>query len=212
MRGMSLLLALAVAAPLAAQQPDSAKKPAMPMGGHRGMMGPGMMQGDMQGMMGHMQMMQGMMGPMMHSMAYTPASLLMHKDQLKLTDQQVTRLTALRDAAKTAHDAAMNDMHTHMQEMLPLMDAATPDTAKIKPHFQAVQAAMAKAHWAMLVASAQARAVLNDAQRGWVEGWSDAMGHQGMMGQGGMMGRGMRMERGMMMRSPLRDSTPPQRF
>jgi len=199
MKGMSLLLALAVAAPLAAQQPDSAKKPAMPMGRHPGMMGQGMMQGDMHGMMmGNMPMM-GMMGPMMRNMAYNPASLLMHKDELKLTDQQVTKLTALRDAARTAHDAAMSDMHTHMQELMPLMSAATADTAKMKPHFQAALAAMANAHWAMLVASTQAKTVLDDTQRARVEGWADAMQHHGRMGGG------------MMMRRAPRDSMAPKR-
>jgi len=205
MKGMSLMVALLVAAPLAAQQPDSAKQP-MPMRRHPGMMGQGMMQGQMGGMMGpmmgHMQMMGGMMGPMMRGMAFEPGRLLMHKDVLQLTDQQVSKLTALRDAAKSAHDAAMKDMQTHMQEMLPLLQAASPDTAKIKPHFQAAQAAMANAHWAMLVASAQARAVLTDVQRGRVEGWADAMQH-----------RGMRM-RGMVMHRQGRDSMPgkaPQR-
>ena len=204
MKGMSLLAALLVAAPLAAQQPDSAKQP-MPMRRHTGMMGQGMMPGQMRGtmgpMMGHMQMMGGMTGPMMRGMAFEPGRLLMHKDVLQLTDQQVSKLTALRDAAKTAHDAAMKDMQTHLQEMLPLLQAASPDTAKIKPHFQAAQAAMANAHWAMLVASTQARAVLTDAQRGRVEGWADAMQHRGM-------------RRGMMMHRQGRDSMPgkaPQR-
>jgi Spy/CpxP family protein refolding chaperone len=192
MKGMSLLLALAVVAPLAAQQPDSAKKPTMPMGRSPGMMGQGMMQGDMQGMM--MDHMQSMMGPMMRNMAYNPSSLLMHKDELKLTDQQVTKLTALRDAAHKAHEAAMSEMHTHMQELMPLLGAATADTARMKPHFQAAQAAMANAHWAMLVASTQAKAVLDDTQRARVEGWADAMRHHGRMG-------------GRMMRRAPRDST-----
>jgi Spy/CpxP family protein refolding chaperone len=185
MKRLSLLVALAVAAPLAAQQPDSAKVPAMGHGMMQGRM-QGEMRGDMQGRMGNMPM----MGPMMRGMAFSPASLLMHKDVLKLTDQQVTKLTALRDAAKTARDAAMSEMHTHMQEMTPLMGAAAPDTAKIKPHFQAALAAMANAHWAMLVASTQARALLTDLQRARVEGWADAMQHRGMMQDGMMKRRG----------------------
>jgi Spy/CpxP family protein refolding chaperone len=190
MKRLSLLVALAVAAPLAAQQPDSAKKPAMMDHGMMQGRMQGEMHGDMQGMMGNMPMMGMMMGPMMRGMAFSPASLLMHKDVLKLTDQQVTKLTALRDAAKTAHDAAMSEMHTHMQEMMPLMGAAAPDTAQIKPHFQAALAAMSKAHWAMLVASTQARAVLTEVQRARVEGWADAMQHRGMMEGGMMMRRG----------------------
>jgi hypothetical protein len=158
-----MLLALAVAAPLAAQQPDSAK-PAMPGGmGMHGMMSP---------MMG--QMME-MMGPMMRTMAFEPDHLLMRKDALELTAQQITRLTALRDAAKTSHDAAHVDLQTHMAAMAQTMKANAPDTTALKQHFQAAQAAMGRAHWAMLSAAAQARAVLTDLQRGRVEGWADMM-------------------------------------
>lgn len=201
MKVTSMLLALAVAAPLAAQQPDSAKRPAMPMRPGAGMgMGPGMMQGPMHGMMGAGQMpMMEMMGPMMRTMAYNPTTLLTHKDVLKLTDQQVTRLTALRDAMTSAHDSAMRDMHTHMQELQSLMNAATPDTVAMKPHFQAALAAMAKAHWAMLVGSTQARTVLDATQRARVEGWADAMEHRGMM-------------QGTMMRRPGSDSASPRPF
>jgi hypothetical protein len=34
---------------------------------------------------------------------------------------------------------------------------------------------MGRAHWAMLSAAAQARALLTDAQRGRVDGWTDMM-------------------------------------
>jgi LTXXQ motif family protein len=172
MKSVRLLLALAVAAPLAAQQPDSAKRP-MPMGPrmeHRTMRMEGM--GGMGGMEEHM----GMMGPMMmRGMLFSPGHLLERKDVLELTPQQVTRLTALRDASKTAHDAAETDMQTHMEAMSTVMKAANPDTTQLKQHFQAMQAAAGKAHWAMLSAVAQARGVLTEAQRNRVEGWADAM-------------------------------------
>ena len=176
MKVIRTLLALAGAAPLAAQQPDSAKKPA----GHQmdQMMGPGMMQGrmEMQGMMGHMSQ---MMGPMMRGMGYNPEHLLMKKDQLQLTAQQITRLTALRDAAKTAHDAAQADAKTHMDALHQAFQANAPDTTALRQHFQAAHSAMGNAHLAMLRATAQAKAVLNDAQRGRVEGWMDAMEQMG---------------------------------
>ncbi len=170
MNTMRMLLALAVAAPLAAQQPDSARR-AMPMDhrmkhGHRGM----------PGMMGHQ---MDMMGPMHRGMAFAPMHLLEHKDALELTPQQVTRLTALQDAAKGAHDAAQTEMQTHMQAMTTVMKAANPDTNQLKQHFQALQTALGRAHWSMLSAAAQARGVLTDLQRGRVEGWADAM--QGRM-------------------------------
>jgi len=185
MKVIRTLLALALAAPLAAQQPDSAKPPAMPMGHQMGQMGPGMMQGrmmEMQGMMGQMMgHMSQMMGPMMRGMGYMPEHLLMKKDQLQLTAQQITRLTALRDAAKTAHDPAQADAKTHMDALRQVLQANVPDTAALRQHFQAAHSAMGNAHFAMLRATAQAKAVLNDAQRGRVEGWMDAMEGMGPM-------------------------------
>ena len=82
MKSMRMLLALAIAAPLSAQQPDSAKHMPMPMGqgmGQEMMRHPG---GGMPGMMG--QMME-MMGPMMRTMAFSPDHLLARKDALELT-------------------------------------------------------------------------------------------------------------------------------
>src|SRR5512144_1017714 len=132
MKSMRMLLALAIAAPLAAQQPDTAKHP-MPMG--PGRMGQGMMHGEMGAMQGQDHMM-GMMGPMMRSMAFAPDHLLARKDALALTPQQVTRLTALRDAAQKTHEAAHSEMQMHMGEMAKAMEAAAPDTGQVKTHFQ----------------------------------------------------------------------------
>ena len=108
-----------------------------------------------------------------------PAHLLERKDVLALTTQQVTRLTALRDAAKAAHDAAEADVKTHHDALARTMAAPAPDTAAVRQHFQAAHAAMGNAHWAMLRAAAQAKAVLTEAQRGRVDGWADAMQMRG---------------------------------
>ena len=159
--GRLVLMAL-VAAPLAAQHPA---KPDTDMMHH--MMG--------QGMMPPMMQMQEMMGPMMRGMAFAPDHLLMRKDALGLSAQQVTRLTAIRDAAKTAHDAAHADATTHVDAVARAMQASAPDTGAVKLHFQAAHAAMGKAHLAMLTAAAQAKALLTDEQRGRVNGWVDAM-------------------------------------
>ena len=175
MKFLPTLLALAIATPLAAQQPDTAKVKT-PMG-HEG---PGMMHrrtmrrhGPMMGHMSHMA------GPMMRGMGYNPEHLLMKKDQLQLTAQQITRLTALRDAAKATHDAAEADAKMHMDALHQVLQATTLDTTALRQHFQAAHSAMGNAHFAMLRATAQAKAVLNDAQRGRVEGWMDAMEHMG---------------------------------
>jgi hypothetical protein len=144
-----------VAAPLAAQQPR--------------------MMGHDQQMMEHMRQMEQMMAPMMRAMAFTPDHLLARRDSLNLTPPQITRLTALRDAAKSAHDAAAADAKAHLDEMAQALNVASPDTTAVKMHFQAAHAAMGKAHWAMLAAAAQARAVLTDDQRARVDRWANAM-------------------------------------
>lgn len=205
MKRAAWLVALAAAAPLAAQQPDTTMKPGMPM--HPGMMSRHRMTGRMMGhgemtgpMQGHMMRMMRMMAPMLQGMAFTPDHLLARKDALELTDQQVNRLTALRDAARQVHDSAVAEARTHLDEMAHAMDGAKPDTAQIKTHFQAAHAAMGRAQWAMLSAAAQARGILTELQRGRVEGWAQAM-HQRMM----VRLRGRRpMPGGAMMR---RDST-----
>lgn len=153
MRTLPVLAFLAV--PLAAQQPmagDSGRA-------HGGMMAPGMME-------------HGMMGPgmpgmemMMASMEYNPAHLLALNGELSLTAQQITALTAIRDQAKRAQDAAMEKMKTHVDELHTALDAATPDTNAIRTHFLAAHDAMGQAHLAMLIGNARAKAVLTDAQR-----------------------------------------------
>jgi hypothetical protein len=153
-------LALALVAPLAAQQPDSMRHPMM---GDRGMM-----------MMDDPMMQQ--MGPlMMRIMLYAPQHLLSRRDALGLTADQVSRLTALRDGAKAARDAAVTEAGAHVKELEQVANTAKPDSAALKVHFQAAHAAMGKAHWAMLVSSVQARAVLTEPQRAKTQTWADSM-------------------------------------
>jgi hypothetical protein len=148
------LLAL-VASPLVAQQPQR--------------------MGRDQQMMSHLMQMEQMMAPIMRAMAFTPDHLLARKDSLSLTPQQIARLTALQDAAKTAHDQAAADAKTHMDALAQALNAASPDTSVVKEHFQEAHAAMGKAHWAMLAAAAQARGVLTDEQRTRVDRWATRM-------------------------------------
>ncbi len=152
-----------IAAPLAAQDTTHARHPMQraPAG---------------EDMMEHMMpMMREMMGPMMRAMSYAPDHLLSRRDSLHLTGDQVTRLTAIRDGAKTAHDAAAADVKLHFDELAQAFQSPSPDTSALLPHFQAAHAAMGKAHWAMLAASARAKAVLTDAQRTQVDAWVMAM-------------------------------------
>ena len=154
------LVALALAAPLAAQQSDSM---------HHPMMGAG------HGMTMDDPMMERMGPSLMRMMLYTPQHLLARKDALGLTPDQVGRLTALRDGAKATRDAAMAEAETHLKELEQVANVAKADTAALKTHFQAAHNAMGKAHWTMLASSAQARAVLTDAQRAKVQIWADSM-------------------------------------
>lgn len=164
---MRLLIALAaplvLALPLSAQHPMPAQKDSARPATRGAMMRDGM----------HHEMMSEMMAPMMRAMAFTPAHLLERKDVLALTPQQVTRLTTLRDEAKRAHDAAAAQAKQHRDALGQALQGS--DTAAIRTHFQAMHAAMGTAHWTMLRAVAQSRAILNDAQRGRVDGWADAM-------------------------------------
>lgn len=155
-------VAMLAAAPLVAQQPER------PMGPG----GPGPMAGMM---MGDPMSMQGVMAPMMRAMVYTPEHLLARKDALGLTADQVARLTKLRDATRAARDAAMATAKTHAEELAQAADAPKPDTAALKTHFQAAHAAMGEGHWAALAASAQAKAILTEAQRAKVKAWADSM-------------------------------------
>jgi len=169
MRTVSLLAAAAalLALPLAAQQPG------------------GMMDSDqMQGMGMGMGMMDSMMAPMMRSMATAPERLLLRKTALHLTADQVSQITALRDAMRPVRDSAAQHAMMHLKEMDEVMHVPAPDTAAIRQHFDAALQYMGQAHLAMLDAAAAARAVLTDDQRKQV----DAMGQtrrRPMMRRGG---------------------------
>lgn len=126
-----------------------------------------------------MSQMEEMMVPMKRAMTFSPDHLLARKDSLNLTSQQVTRLTALVDARKKAHDAAHGEARTHLNVMGRTLSGAVADTNLVKLHFQAAQSAMGAVHWAMLTAATQARAVLTDEQRARVERWASSVKEHG---------------------------------
>jgi Spy/CpxP family protein refolding chaperone len=170
MRTVSVVAAATalLALPVAAQQPG-------------GMMG----RGGMAEMMG----MDSMMAPMIRSMATAPERLLLRKGALRLTSDQVTRLTALRDAARPARDSAMQQAMMHLNEMSDVMHTAAPDTAAVRHHFEAALRFMGQAHLTMLDAAAQARAVLTDDQRKEADTMAAPRRGMGMMRRGGAMRR-----------------------
>lgn len=174
MKLLTLILAVAgAAAPLAAQHDHPAPPAGRPDSeAHRPM--PGMMMPGTGGMMG------GMMAdmPMHRAMAFAPEHLLSRRDKLGLTAQQVTRLEALRDAARLAHDRAHTAAKLAGDSLGAVLGAAAPDTVLARRLFRAHHDAMGEAHWVMMRTAAQAKAVLTEGQRGRVEGWADAM-HEG---------------------------------
>jgi len=180
--GLIAILAALVAMPAAAQQPAPRDTTRHEMMGHQmpmpGMAGMGQHQMPPGGMMPDSTMGCGMMsgGGMMAAMASEPAHLLAMKAELRLTADQERRITAIRDAAKPGHDAAMRSGEMHARELAQAMQAAAPDTATVRMHFQAAHAAMGQAHLAMLTAAAQARAILTDAQRAQVDSMHGGMG------------------------------------
>ena len=172
MKGLGLITIglCCIAAPLAAQDTTQARRPAQRP--RAGMMGQRGEHGEMDDMM---PMMREMMAPLMRVMAYVPEHLLSRKDSLKLTPDQISRLTAIQTAAKLTHDAAHAEIKTHLDELSNAFQTASPDTNSLRMHFEAAHTAMGKAHWAMLSAAAEARAVLTDAQRQKIDAWVNAM-------------------------------------
>lgn len=167
--GLITISLCCIAAPLAAQDTTHARHAARRP--HAGM-GQRAAHGEMDDMM---PMMREMMAPMMQVMAYTPEHLLSRKDSLKLTPDQISKLTAIQTSAKSAHDAAAADIKTHLDGVSQTFQTASPDTTTLRTHFEAAHAAMGRAHWAMLSAAAQARAALTDAQRQKIDAWVTAM-------------------------------------
>jgi Spy/CpxP family protein refolding chaperone len=118
-------------------------------------------------------------GPLGRDLAFDPAHLLARKDVLALTPQQVTRLAALRQSAEPAFTASRTEIRKQREAIAAIMKADAPDTMQLKQQLMALQTAANSAHWARISASIQARAVLNESQRGRVQRWLDVrrMGH-----------------------------------
>lgn len=156
---------LTLAAPLAAQQPDSSRlapvDSALDRNGYRNHRGHlRWYRGD------HSRMEAGRGNP------YEPARLLAHKDALGLSSQQVAQLTALESGAKPGVTADVQQMRTERAAIASALRSDAPDTVELKRHYAALQTAAGNAHWARVNASLKARAVLTAAQRSQVGSWA----------------------------------------
>jgi hypothetical protein len=188
---MLLAVGAFAAAPLAAQHQHpapAAPRPAAPaaaapaahqmgMAGGAGRMMPGMdsMMGmcPMMGMggTGAGSMMTGMdslMGPLHAVMAYAPRQLLARRAELRLDEDQVSRLAGIPASGNPEHDstlAAITRRRDALRQALAALDPAT-----VTAHFAALHAAMGAMHGSMLRSALEARAVLTPGQRSLVEG------------------------------------------
>ena len=96
---------------------------------------------------------------------FAPEALLKHGDHFKLTSDQVTRLTRLRDqsseAVKEAHHSA-HEAHMSLNETL----KNTPDdTTALRRYFLEHRNGEGVMQWLRINAAIQARAVLTPEQR-----------------------------------------------
>lgn len=135
----------------------------------------------MAGMMGMMDMMGDC--PMHSAMAESPSKVLEHREELGLSDQQVGRLTALRERTDANRQGAMERMRLLHDEI----DAASSDAGFDEGALRAAFDRMGDMHTEMAVAMLRdrraVREILTPAQR---ETLADI--GPGMMGMHRMMG------------------------
>ena len=145
------LWALALAAPLAAQNPPPPppREPPAPL------------------------QRPELMGRAMEFGAYGPEPLVDRREALSLTPEQVSRLEALAQDARQAREKATADAKPHWDQLEDLWKQPAPDVNQVRTHAQAAMQAMQAARLAQLTAAAQAKAVLTPEQRGRVAGWAD---------------------------------------
>lgn len=115
----------------------------------------------MAGMMDRMHKMgmMDMMGPP------GPAMILQHKNELSLSDAQVTRLEALQKEAQPACTRHMQLAMTTHKAANQVLDAAAPNFAAYTAKLKEATGHMAEGHVAMAKAAVAARKVLTATQR-----------------------------------------------
>ncbi len=108
---------------------------------------------------------QGMMPGMGLMQAFAPAKLLEQRDALGLTDEQVARLTEIRQEIDNVRDGALATHETHRAKLGEALMVPRPDPTTVRTHFDAAHAAMGHAHWLGIDAAIRAMKVLTEEQR-----------------------------------------------
>ena len=163
---MVLALGAFAAAPLAAQHQHpapAAPRPAAPAAA------PAAHQMDMGGMMGAgaTMGMDSLMGPLHAVMVYAPRQLLARRAELRLDEDQVSRLGRIPAIGNAEHDSAAAAITRHRDALRQALAALDPAT--VTSHFAALHAVMGAMHGTMLRSALEARAVLTPGQRDLVE-------------------------------------------
>lgn len=130
---------------------------------------------------------------------FTPQWLLNQRQRLELTEEQITQIEALASEVRKAHDEAAAAARPHEDKLHELWEADRPDVQAIQTEMQALMAARHSAALATASATARAKGLLTDEQRGRVEGWAAGwhMGrgfNRGGLGDDPWRGMGHRMQ------------------
>ena len=151
MRQLLFATALAVlAVPAAAQEPPA-------RGQHREGMGQGMGQGMMGG------------GILRSVLNFAPDALLKHAEHLKLTSDQVSQLTALKEESQKAVQQAHEPARAAHMSLNQALKETPDDTTAIRGYFRAHQEAESNMQWLRASAAFRARALLTAEQRKMIE-------------------------------------------
>lgn len=151
MRQLLFATTLAVlAVPAAAQEPPA-------RGQHREGMGQGMGQGMMGG---------GILRPVL---TFAPDALLKHAEHLKLTSDQVSQLTALKEESEKAVQQAHEPARAAHMSLNQALKETPDDTTAIRGYFRAHQEAESNMQWLRASAAFRARALLTADQRKMIE-------------------------------------------
>jgi Spy/CpxP family protein refolding chaperone len=163
------------------------------------------------GGMGMVSMMQDC--PMMGAMAQGPQAVLRHREELNLTNAQMSKLEAIRDSTKPIRAETMERMRSLHEQLRKATEGERFDEATVRTAFDRMGDLHTRIAVAMLRTRHEARQILTPEQREKLAGLGGGtMGMHRMMGmmsgmgmedcpmmQGGMMG-------GRMDRMPMQDS------
>jgi Spy/CpxP family protein refolding chaperone len=158
--------------------------------------------GDGMEMGGMMSMMEDC--PMMGAMAQGPQAALEHRDELGLTDAQVTKLKVLQEGTKQARMQAMEQMKTLHREIRQATEGERFNEAAVRAAFDRMGNLHTEMGVAMLRTRHDVRSVLTPQQREQLAEMGGGMMNMMQMMDGGMMG-GMDMENCPMMKGGMMD-------